>query len=301
MKFSAKKIFTGLLVAAMTAAMSVSVSAATYNETEIDKTNNPPVIDGTYNAAEGWGDPIVTIGKDRTGYLSLCAADHPEFLTDDQLLPSSVDVYMRWDDEHLYYCAVVDVPTHYNEKKAAEAASVWQHSSFNINFKSARESETACRLLMGVNSKGEVIVCQEKIEDNTSAKLGNGNFPGDLKITRAGTITTYEMSMDWKQIMPGGGSPDVGSEICIRDLLMPASSADFQNPVDMDFAGITEDGSYNYWAVELDKAPANETVPAPSTGSDNVETDAPATVDAAILTAAALASAAGLVVSKKRR
>ena len=73
-----------------------------------DKT---PVIDGVYSPDEGWGNPITTVTFDMTQeegkYLSLCDASHPELMSDKDLIPSKTDVYMRWDEKALYYCAVV--------------------------------------------------------------------------------------------------------------------------------------------------------------------------------------------------
>ncbi|MBO5127443.1 MAG: hypothetical protein J6D10_07720, partial [Clostridia bacterium] len=91
-----KKLFTVLLAAVCLSAVCATAASAAFTtkDTTAYKAAAAPVIDGVYNASEGWGDPIVHIvNPTAPEYLSLCAADHPEFLTDKDLIPSETTVY----------------------------------------------------------------------------------------------------------------------------------------------------------------------------------------------------------------
>ena len=95
-----------------------------------DKT---PVIDGVYSPDEGWGDPITTVTFDMTqkegAYLSLCDAGHPELMSDKDLIPSKTDVYMRWDEKALYYCAVVVQEKRWNGVGGGDNGDIWKNDS----------------------------------------------------------------------------------------------------------------------------------------------------------------------------
>ena len=312
---------TSALLCGMLAATSFAADLPTA-AAEAKQTYEPPVIDGNYSSDEGWGEPIVTISGDKiAGCLSLCATGHDELLTDDELIPSEVNVYMRWDYDCFYYCAVQNVKTHYNTATADGAGALWKGSSMIYNIKSSADVESKTRIQFGLNNDGQVLLYQETAEDDTAVAVGGDNALAGYAIKRdeAAQTTVYEIAFKWSTIMPSG-NVTADQIFAFRDLMLPNMSADYENPVDYNPAGITSSGDYNYWAVKLvptvmesaaeSEPEAVETVPAEVTPITNeVDNSSPVaetavqTSDYAVAVSLAFAFLIGAsaIVIKKRK
>lgn len=310
-----KKIITLLLVAAMAATAAVSTSAADVTgrtaDIEIEAISTAPKIDGKFSEEEWGTSPISSFTKeDRAAYLSLCATDRPELLESDDLLPTAMDTYLRWDDNYLYYCSVVETKATYNATPEGSEGSVWQGTSFiwmTLSDKNITDSIT--KVLVGMNNDGKILGYNESVEAGTSLEIGGKPAYDDIAIVRENGVTVYEAKFAWSDIMPQGAKLSAGDEFIFYSLYMPAID-DTANPVDVAIGGISDEGKYLYWNVTLGdeivaETEAETTADVSADATEVVDavaetTTAPATFDAGVIAAvAAIVSAAGYAVSKK--
>lgn len=325
-----KKLFTVLMAAiCLSSVCATAASAAiTTKDATAVKAAAAPVIDGVYDPAEGWGDPIATIvNPTAPEYLALCAADHPELLTDPNLIPSEINVYFRWDDTSFYYCGTAVQEQRSNVYDWASTGDLWKGDSIVFNFKSTTENDSYSRAALALSDVDGAIYHEYACEDGTAGLCNYDNW----KVTRdeKTKTTTYEISFRWEDALPDG-TASVGDVVYLRDLFMPATSTDFANPVDVNTAGIDASGSYNYWKITLaeesavvveevateevpvveetvvEEAPAaeevvEEVVKAVEEAAETVVEEAPQTFDLGITaTVAAVVSLAGYALTKKR-
>ena len=274
-----KKLFNVLLAGiclASVCAVSASAAAITTTDAVAGKTAAAPKIDGVYDPAEGWGDPIVTIVDPDTSYLGLCATNNPELLTDKNLIPSETKVYYRWDDTNFYYCATLIQQQRFNNYDWTQAGAIWQGDSVSYNIKSTLDNDSKTRALFALTAEDGLVYCEETYEDMTAGisaydywKIGRNE---DTK------TTTYEIYFSWEDVIPSG-EMKAGDVFYFRDLYMPAINETFKNPVDLNTAGITASGSYNYWKITL--AEDGTAAAEPAAPAAAAATEAPAAEDAA--------------------
>lgn len=264
-----KRLFSALLAAVcLSGIVAAPASAADITTTDATalKAVTAPVIDGVYDPAEGWGDPITTIvNPTAPEYLALCASDHPELLTDKDLIPSETNVYFRWDDTNFYYCATLVQEKRHNSYDWSQAAAIWQGDSVSYNIKSTLDNDSKTRCLFALTNEDGIVYYEETYEDMTA---GIGSYD-NWKITRNEDTktTTYEIYFSWEDVIPDMEMA-AGDVFYFRDLYMPATSDDFKNPVDFNTAGITDSGSYNYWKITLaEEGSAAEAVSADETAA----------------------------------
>ncbi len=241
-----------LLFVATSVAVPVSAAPMSTTPTTVyhvgDKT---PVIDGVYSPDEGWGDPITTVTFDMTQeegkYLSLCDASHPELMNDKDLIPSNVDVYMRWDEKALYYCAVVVQEKRWNGVGGGDNGDIWKNDSIIFNITNQDDDDDKSRAGVGINNDGDIAYGTFATQGGT---YGFDNFQ-DWKVTRneETKTTTYEIPFLWEEIMEDEKAPLTGG-LKLRDLLMPTDAEDQVNPVDFNLSGI-DGGKYKYWDITL--------------------------------------------------
>ena len=246
-----KNLFSVLLAGiclASACALSASAAAITTTDAAAGKVTAAPVIDGVYDPAEGWGEPIVTITDPDTSYLGLCATNNPELLKDKNLIPSETKVYFRWDDTNFYYCATLVQEQRFNNYDWSQAGAIWQGDSVSYNIKSTLDNDSKTRALFALTAEDGLVYCEETYEDMTAGisaydywKIGRNE---DTK------TTTYEIYFSWEDVIPSG-EMKAGDVFYFRDLYMPAINETFKNPVDLNTAGITASGSYNYWKITL--------------------------------------------------
>ncbi len=307
-----KKIITLLLVAAMATAASITTSAVDVTgrtaDIEIEAISTAPKIDGKFSEEEWGSSPISSFTKeDRAAYLSLCAADRPELLESDDLLPTAMDTYLRWDDNYLYYCSVVETKATYNATAEGNDAAVWQGTSFiwmTLSDKAVTDSIT--KILVGMNNDGKILAYNESVENGTSLEVGGKPAYSDIAISRENGVTVYETKFAWSDITPEGAKRMAGDEFIFYSLYMPAID-DTANPVDVAIGGINDDGKYLYWNVTLGdeivvetEAETEAVAEVVDTAAETTTATAPQTFDAGVIAAvAAIVSAAGYMVSKK--
>jgi len=240
-----------LSVSAALTASAANVAGRTADIT-IEKISTPPVIDGSFSAEE-WGEPISSITKEnRAAYLRLCAKDHPELLESDELLPTEMNTYLRWDEDGIYFCCAMDIRSHYNAAVRGNEFSLWKGTSFIIQtISDASITDSILKTVIGLNNDGEILFNTETVEKNTAAVTGNTTPAyNDIAIVRKDNTTVYEMSFPWENILPAGTEKSAGDSFIFYALFMPAMDST-ANPVDVVPAGMNASDIYQYWNVTL--------------------------------------------------
>ena len=300
-----KKFLTLLLTAALAASAALTASAADVTgrivDIEIEQISVAPKIDGKFSEEEWGSAPISTITKEtRDPYLSLCASD-AAWLTNDELLPSNMNTYLRWDENYLYYCSVIETKATYNAATPGDEGSVWKGNSFIWQIISDKNiTDSITKTIVGLNNDGQILWNTETAEAGTAVETGSAVPAYDkIAIVREGSTTVYEVAFAWETIMPQGAKLSMADEFVFYSLYMPAID-DTANPVDVAVGGINDEGKYLYWNVTLGEEIIPETEA--ETEAEVVEEAAAAqTFDAGVIAAvAAIVSAAGYAISKKR-
>lgn len=331
------KLLVSVLTAALlTSALTVASSAAIVsNEITISKVSTIPTIDGKYDANEGWGDPIASIGWDvMNDYIS-----DDIWESDEELLPQSVTTYMRWDEGHLYFCSVVVDPIHFNDNTPEDIGMAYAGDGLQFDIKSMADEDTGNRnrLFYGLTNDGKYCVNQDVVENGAGGETGANASWTECVITRDedAKTTTYETVFDIEKNLPEGSVRE-GDQFYARQIVLCTMDEGTEDIVDVNVPGMKE-GTYAYWLLNLggipegevvaeepaaEEAPAEEAVeevveepvveetPAEEAVEETVveevveETvveEAPQTFDFGIAAAvAAVASLAGFAVSKKR-
>ncbi len=266
-----RKVLALFLALAMSAAGALTTSAADVTgrtvDITIEKASAAPVIDGTFSEAE-WGTPISSINKEnRAEFLSLCAND-ASLLENDELLPTAMDTYLRWDENGFYFCSVMEIRSHYNAATRGNEGSLWKGTSFIIQtISDASITDSITKTIIGMNNNGEILFNTETVEANTAAVTGT-TVPvyDEIAIVRENNTTIYEMSFLWDTVLPEGTEMAAGDDFIFYALFMPAMDST-ANPVDVVPAGINEQGRYLYWNVTLgESSAAPSLIPTPDSG-----------------------------------
>ncbi len=248
--------------AVLAGALALSAGAAELFLTDVTapRAEKTPVIDGVFDAEEGWGDPIVHL--DSADMKSFAETD-PGFenlLDDPAMMITNLDVYMRWDDTSFYYCANVTDPEHFNPEMDA---AIWRGDSIIFHVVSVPNDDTRARILFGMDNDGETWAYQETMEDGTLDVSGIN----DWKVTRnADTkVTTYEAVFKWEDIIPSE-KLGAGESFYLRDLFLLANAAYPEPVVAVVPEGYTN-GTRNYYKITLSE---NGAASAPAASADYV-------------------------------
>ena len=250
-----KKLLSGALTAAiLTSLLTVSASALGYTELTIKGVEQIPTIDGKYDPAEGWGDPVADIGWDiMNDYIS-----DDIWESDEELLPSSVTTYLRWDAEHLYFCSVVVDNIHFNDNQPEDLDMAYAGDGLQFDIKSTADDDTGNRnrIFYGLTNEGKYCINQDKVENGATGELGANACWTECVITRdeATKTTTYETIFDLKNALPETMVGE-GDQFYIRQIVLCTMDEGTEDIVDVNVPGIV-DGDYFYWLLNLEAAPA---------------------------------------------
>lgn len=118
-----KKVFALVIALSLICAMAVTSSAAVpLDDFAVTRVSTVPTIDGSFDAAEGWGSPIIEVtGQEMYDYATSSADKRylPWAVMEENYVnrtDGSVEamqgitmkVYAKWDDANLYFCYVVE-------------------------------------------------------------------------------------------------------------------------------------------------------------------------------------------------
>jgi len=193
MKLKCLLVFA-VVFALLFSAMGVSAETATVKRPEITigRFNNPPKIDGNFSEAE-WGtksfklaegEKNVTAHKEKSGEEEL------------PLTKTETDVYLGYDETHLYLCVVADYAKH--SAQALLGSKLWADDSLQTKISATPDGPNYNDIDFGLNTT----------TNRALAHVWNGNgvnygqlSPGegkDFMIKRSGTKTIYEISYPLK-------------------------------------------------------------------------------------------------------
>lgn len=193
MKLKCLLVFA-VVFALLFSAMGVSAETATVKRPEITigRFNNPPKIDGNFSEAE-WGtksfklaegEKNVTAHKEKSGEEEL------------PLTKTETDVYLGYDETHLYLCVVADYAKH--SAQALLGSKLWADDSLQTKISATPDGPNYNDIDFGLNTT----------TNRALAHVWNGNgvnygqlSPGegkDFMIKRTGTKTVYEISYPLK-------------------------------------------------------------------------------------------------------
>ena len=298
MKKFAAFTMTAMLVAAM--ASQVAALPARPAEIYIPKVGSAtPVIDGKFDPAEGWGEPLVDINEANYGeYLLVAAAGHST---------NGIKGYYRWDDTNLYFCCVVEDKDHINT--TAPGANPWNGDSIRFDIKCDLDSEDlndTSKYRFALCDDGNVSFFQEKAETGL-VNVGGDTATSGYKVVhdKAAGVTVYEVAVKWEHNTPAG-KVYPGFEFVTAQRVMELSTGEAEPMQAVQLCGYETDpaNSGTKWFVAMLDDAVPEVVETEAVAEDVVVEEAvtaPQTFNAGVIAAvAAVVSAAGYAVSKKR-
>jgi len=289
---------TAMLVAAM--ASQVAALPARPAEIYIPKVGSAtPVIDGKFDPAEGWGEPLVHIDNASYGDYVTRQEDPSHTTTD-------IKGYYRWDEENFYFCCVVEDKDHANP--TAPGSNPWKGDSMRFDIKCDLDSEDlndSSKYWFALCDDSNVYFFQEKAEtglENVGGDVGTSGYK--VVHDKAAGVTVYEVACKWEYNTPDG-KVYPGFEFVTAQRVMEMSTGDAEPTQSVQLCGYETDPNNmgTKWFVAMLDDAVPEVVETEAVVEDVVEeaVTAPQTFDAGVIAAvAAVVSAAGYAVSKKR-
>lgn len=302
-----KKLPIGVMTVLLTAALAAQAGALPAERTaeiEIPRVGSvTPVIDGIFDPTEGWGEPLIHIDS----------SNYKDYITEAGVGFSSNDIkaYYRWDETNFYFCCVVEDKDHTNATEPG--GNPWCGDSIRFDMKTDVESDDlsdTSKYWFALCNDGNVYFYHEIAESGLEVVGGDAATSG-YKVVHdkdAGT-TVYEVAVKWSQNLNAESSISSGLEFITAQRILEQSSGMSEPEQAVQLAGYSADnGTIWFVATLADALPeAEETVDAPVEAdvvTDAVETTttAPQTFDTGVIAAAAaIVSAAGFTLGKKRK
>lgn len=188
-------------------------------------TDTPPTIDGSVDSSE-W---ILSVG----GKISETSWEHlieTETYTGADDLSGTVN--MMWDKENLYLTVGVKDNVH---KQAYTAGGTWKADGLQVGFTAGDKPSNWTALRLAMNDDGSIQKYLASSEDGTIKAGVISDELMDLAVKREKDITTYEMRISWKMIMPhlnilnfGDGANVEGVEIYDESIKEAKSGESFR-------------------------------------------------------------------------
>ncbi|MBQ5356251.1 MAG: hypothetical protein IIU08_10325 [Clostridia bacterium] len=261
-----RKLFGILLASVLLLSLSVLASAGALKLADVTAghADKAPVIDGVFDPAEGWGDPVVHHDSSDMKNFAETDPGFESLMDDPALMISNLDVYMKWDDTAFYYCANVTDSEHFNPEMDA---AIWRGDSIIFHVVSVPNDDSRARILFGMDNDGETWAYQETMEDGTPETSTTDKW----KITRNEDtkVTTYEAYFLWEDIIPAE-KLGAGGSFYLRDLFLLANKDHAEPVVAVVPEGYT-DGTRNYYKITLDEAASAPEKTGPAQPVDVVE------------------------------
>ncbi len=280
-----KKIAVLLMVVVLANLLVVGMSAG-FSTCTAYKTSTPPTLDGVITPEDNWGEPISSLKSFEE--VRACAGSHvpdmwPEYmekygniLYDTQLMPSAIDLYMRWDDLYFYLGIQIKVET----RCAPSYTTIWHKDCVFINFMDnpyVWDQTEYLAIQVTVHDDGDFIY--EWNEHGWYANPITTDFDWTGTRNEETKITCYELCFYWDESlnMAVDHQMQVGDMFGMNIDVAPTNfDGDPYNVIDIVPAGIDPNDwhdQYN-WAITLADEPADgNTAQAPQAPA---ETEAPA-------------------------
>ena len=175
-------------------------------------TDTPPAIDGSLEENE-WFLGVKGLIPAST-YMTLIKTE--TYSGSDDL---SGSVHMMWDKDNLYLALKIKDDIH---SQAFKNGSTWQGDGLQIGFTATEKPTKFTHIMTALGDDGYLTKHLFASEDDSNPKGRTSDEDMDLAIKRDDGVTTYEMRISWKLIMPmlniiaiGDGAQ--GSNVLITD------------------------------------------------------------------------------------
>lgn len=161
-------------------------------------TESPPTIDGVLESDEWYAKSAFTVRSD--SYERLMSS---EMFTGDKDL--SAKLMFQWDDENLYFAAIVEDDIH---KQSYKDNGTWRADGFQIGFDYGEKSSSFSHIMLALADDGyETLWLYDSEDSSNESGVISG---GESKYIRNGTQTIYEAKIPLSYIMPLKSSASIG-------------------------------------------------------------------------------------------
>ncbi len=278
-----KKIAVLFMVLILTGLMVLGMSAG-YSTCTVYKTDTPPTLDGAITPDDNWGEPIKSLKsfeEVREYAASQIPSVWPEYavmygnvLYDTQLMPSAIDLYMRWDDLYFYLGVQIKVAT----RCAPQYKDIWNYDCVYINFMDdpyVWDQTSQLSIQFTVHDDGDFIYEWWEKAWIANPITTDSDWCGVRD--EVNKTTTYELRFFWDESlnMAVGHQMQAGDMFGMNIDISPQNfDGEPYNIIDIVPAGIDPNNwqdQYN-WAITLADEPAD--------GADSAETAAPVETEA---------------------
>ena len=266
--------------------------SAGYSSCTAYKTSTPPTLDGVITPEDNWGEPIKSLkGFDEVRKYAATqipsvwpeyAVQYGDVLYDTQLMPSAIDLYMRWDDLYFYLGVQIKVET----RCAPQYKEIWNYDCVYINFMDdpyVWDKTSYLAIQFTIHDDGDFIY--EWNEQGWAANPITTDFDWAGTRDEVKKITAYELRFYWDEslMMAVDHQMQAGDTFGMNIDVSPQNfDGEPYNIIDIVPAGIDPNNwedQYN-WAITLADEPADgNTAQASQTPAETTapaETEAPA-------------------------
>lgn len=166
----------------------------------IGKFDKAPTIDGNVTAAE-WGEKSFSIGENQpnvTVFKTEIKDENGKVTGYKPLNKTTTDVYMGWDDTHVYLGVVAKYSDHY--ALAILGNQLWQDDCIQTKISATERGTQYNDIDFGISSSTGKALAQVWNPTQGGMKYGqlNAGKGKDFMITRKGDVTTYEIAFPIK-------------------------------------------------------------------------------------------------------
>ncbi|MBE7056364.1 MAG: hypothetical protein E7388_02850 [Ruminococcaceae bacterium] len=160
-----------------------------------EKTNKVPVMDGIITIEE-WGKPIASFSGESEFVVSTLDK------VDEERLPTETELYAIWDDDYLYFGAIVTSLNHQNNKRNAH---IWQEDSLSLKIGLAENQAAEYRFVFALGAKniplGYLLCLPNETLDGTGLGIEVLLHYSDYYVARTEKETIYELRLPWDDYM----------------------------------------------------------------------------------------------------
>lgn len=191
-----------ILTASVFSPLTSSAAEAEINRPQltIGKFDKAPTIDGNVTAAE-WGEKSFSLGENQpnvTVFKTEIKDENGKVTGYKPLNTTTTDVYMGWDDTHVYLGVVAKYTDHY--ALAILGNQLWQDDCIQTKISATEKGTQYNDIDFGISSSTGKALAHVWNPTQGGMKYGQlqaGNGK-DFMITRKGDVTTYEIAFPLK-------------------------------------------------------------------------------------------------------
>ena len=191
------RFFASALAVLMTAALLVPAASAEEAVSRptltIGRFDTPPTIDGKFSESE-WGEKSFTLAEGQPGVTV-----HRDKTTDGggneiekPIESTATDVYMGYDDTHVYLCVVAKYKNH--KAMALLGSQLWKEDCIQTKIAATPDGPNYNDIDFGINADTNRALGHVWNGHGVTASQLKAGKSNDFMITREGDVTVYEIA-----------------------------------------------------------------------------------------------------------